>query len=77
MGRRKTPPAPVTVRARVQANVGDWRRGQVVEVLAGDPRLGHYLRPLDPAPQPEPGPPAVLLGVAPPAEEGDDGAEQG
>lgn len=79
MARRKAaPPAPATVRARAQANVGGLRRGQVVEVLADDPRLGHYLRavdpPSDPPVPPTPKPPATLLGVAP-AEEGDD-AEQ-
>lgn len=72
MARRKTPAEPVLVRAVAQANVGGLRRGQTVDVYADDPRLGHYLLPVDP-PDPDPQPTA-LLGVAP-AE--DDGAEPG
>lgn len=58
MGRRKTavPEPPRLVRAVAQANVGDLRRGQVVDVLAGDPRLGHYLLPVGDGP-------VTLLGV--------------
>jgi hypothetical protein len=66
---RKRPTLPALVRARVQANVGDWRRGQIVEVRADDPLLGHYLQAVDPPPS-EPSASAALLGVAPP-EDGD------
>jgi hypothetical protein len=73
---RKRAAGPALVRATVQANVGGWRAGQVVEVHADSPLLGHYLLPVDP-PDPDP-PPTALLGVAPP-DDGEDsaGAEPG
>lgn len=74
MSRKRAPAVPALVQARVQANVGGWRVGQVVEVYADDPLLGHYLRAVEP-PEPDAAAPAALLGVAPP--EDTDDAEPG
>lgn len=74
--RRRTPtspPPPVLVRAVAQANVGGLRRGQVVDVFDDDPRLGHYLLPVDDGP-------VTLLGVTAGPADGDGeaaGAEPG